>query len=196
MRKTILLVALLSLTACGESNQADESEQAVEPDQTVIELENSDEMDEMDKTAEIDYFKQNPDINSEIYREFFSTRRLLEENSMESDVVGDNQVAEGNLMPIGTDNLSAPRYMDYTFNLSEEKLDLALILTEGTIVKEKELTEDVFVHLEYDKINDNQISIIQENTSGDTVDHVNLTEEEWIEVAERSIEFVDRVQSH
>ena len=196
MRKTILLVALLSLTACGESNQADESEQAVEPDQTVIELQDSDETDEMDKTAEIDYFKQNPDINSEIYREFFSTRRLLEENSMESDVVGDNQVAEGNLMPIGTDNLSAPRYMDYTFNLSEEKLDLALILTEGTIVKEKELTEDVFVHLEYDKTNDNQISIIQENTSGDTVDHVNLTEEEWIEVAERSIEFVDRVQSH
>ena len=196
MRKTILLVALLSLTACGDSNQADESEQVAEPDQTVIELENSDEMDEMDKTAEIDYFKQNPDIDSEIYREFFSTRRLLEENSMESDVVGDNQVAEGNLMPIGTDNLSAPRYMDYTFNLSEEKLDLALILTEGTIVKEKELTEDVFVHLEYDKTNDNQISIIQENTSGDTVDHVNLTEEEWIEVAERSIEFVDRVQSH
>ena len=196
MRKTILLVALLSLTACGDSNQADESEQVAEPDQTVIELENSDEMDEMDKTAEIDYFKQNPDINSEIYREFFSTRRLLEENSMESDVVGDNQVAEGNLMPIGTDNLSAPRYMDYTFNLSEEKLDLALILTEGTIVKEKELTEDVFVHLEYDKTNDNQISIIQENTNGDTVDHVNLTEEEWIEVAERSIEFVDRVQSH
>lgn len=196
MRKTILLVALLSLTACGDSNQADESEQVAEPDQTVIELENSDEMDEMDKTAEIDYFKQNPDIDSEIYREFFSTRRLLEENSMESDVVGDNQVAEGNLMPIGTDNLSAPRYMDYTFNLSEEKLDLALILTEGTIVKEKELTEDVFVHLEYDKTNDNQISIIQENTNGDTVDHVNLTEEEWIEVAERSIEFVDRVQSH
>lgn len=196
MRKTILLVALLSLTACGDSNQADESEQVAEPDQTVIELENSDEMDEMDKTAEIDYFKQNPDIDSEIYREFFSTRRLLEENSMESDVVGDNQVAEGNLMPIGTDNLSAPRYMDYTFNLSEEKLDLALILTEGTIVKEKELTEDVFVHLEYDKINDNQISIIQENTSGDTVNYVDLTEEEWIEVAERSIEFVDRVQSH
>ena len=68
MRKTILLVALLSLTACGESNQADESEQAVEPDQTVIELQDSEEMDEMDKTAEIDYFKQNPDIDSEIYR--------------------------------------------------------------------------------------------------------------------------------
>ena len=83
--------------------------------------------------------------------------------------------------------------MDYRFNMSEEKLDLALILTEGTIVKEEELKEAVFVHLEYDNKNDNLINIIQENTSGETVDHVDLTEEEWIEVAEKSIQFVDRV---
>lgn len=110
---------------------------------------------------------------------------------MESDVIGDNKIANGNQLPIGTENLSTPYYMDYTFNMSEEKLDLALILAEGTIVKEEELAEDVFVHLEYDNKNDTLINIIQENTSGETIDHVDLTEEEWIEVAERSIEFVD-----
>ena len=83
--------------------------------------------------------------------------------------------------------------MDYRFNMSEEKLDLALILTEGTIVKEEELKEAAFVHLEYDKKNDKLIKVIQENTSGETVDQVDLTEDEWIEVAEKSIQFVDKV---
>lgn len=141
-------------------------------------------------------FNQNSKIDSEIYKEFFFTKELLPKDQMESDLVDDNQIAEGNQLPIGTDNLSTPYYMDYRFNMSEEKLDLALILTEGTIVKEEELAEDVFVHLEYDNKNDNLINIIQENTSGETVDHVDLTEDEWIEVAERSIEFVDRMQSH
>lgn len=192
MRKTILLVALISLTACGNSNQTDDSDQAVEPDDTVVELESSDEIDE---TAAIDYFNQNPEIDSEIYRTFFSSKKLLDKNSMESGVEGDNEVAYGSQLPIGTDNLSAPYYMDYTFNMSDEKLDLALILTEGTLVKEKELTEAIFVHLEYDNKNNNLINIMQEKTNGETVDYVDLTEEEWIEVVERSIEFVDRIQS-
>ncbi len=188
--KIFLFITLLSLTACSNSEQPNESEQTNKPEQTVIELE-SNEAD-----SENVNFNQNSKIDSEIYKEFFFTKELLPKDQMESDLVDDNQIADGNQLPIGTDNLSTPYYMDYRFNMSEEKLDLALILTEGTIVKEEELAEDVFVHLEYDNKNDNLINIIQENTSGETVDHVDLTEDEWIEVAERSIEFVDRMQSH
>lgn len=175
---------MLLLTACSNS------EQPTQPEETVIELENKE-----DKNEEVN-FNQNSDIDSKIYKEFFFTKELLEKDQMESDVVDNNQIAEGNQLPIGTDNLSTPYYMDYTFNMSEEKLDLALILTEGTIVKEEELSEDVFIYLEYDKENEILINVTQENTSGEVGDYVSLTEEEWIEVAERSIEFVDRIQSH
>lgn len=185
--KVFLCVILLSLTACSNREQPNESEQTSQPGETVIELESNEDENESVN------FNKNSRIASNIYKEFFFTKELLKKDQMESDVVGENKVAEGSQLPIGTDNLSAPYYMDYTFSMSEEKLDLALILTEGTIVKEEELIEDVFVHLEYDNKNDNPINIIQENTSGETVDHVDLTEEEWIEVAERSIQFVDRV---
>lgn len=188
--KILLCLTLLSLTACSNSEQPNDSEQTSQPEETVIELESNE-----DDNVNVNFNKNNR-IASDIYKEFFFAKELLDESSMESGVVGDNTVAEGNQLPIDTDNLSTPYYMDYTFNMSEEKLDLALILTEGTIVKEKELTEDVFVHLEYDKKNDNLINIIQENTSGEIVDHVDLTVEEWIEVAEGSIQFVDRIQSH
>lgn len=189
--KIFLCITLLSLTtACSNSEPLNEDAQSNQSEETVIELENNEE------NSENVNFNQNSKIDSEIYKEFFFKKELLPKDQMESDVVDDNQIAEGSQLPIGTDNLSAPYYMDYRFNMSEEKLDLALILTEGTIVKEEELTEDVFVHLEYDNKNDNLINIIQENTSGETVDHADLTEEEWIEVAERSIEFVDRIQSH
>lgn len=188
--KIFLCLTLLSLTACSNTEQPNEGAQSDQSDQTVIELENNEE------SSENSHFNQNSEIDSKIYKEFFLTKQLLPKNQMESDVVDDNQIADGNQLPIGTDNLSSPYYMDYRFNMSEEKLDLALILAEGTIVKEEELTEDVFVHLEYDNKNNNLINIIQENTDGETVDYVDLTEEEWTEVAERSIEFVDRVQSH
>lgn len=188
--KVFLSITLLSLTACSNTEQPDELEQTSQPEETVIELENNE-----DENGRVN-FNKNSRIDSGIYREFFFAKELLDENSMESNVVGDNQIAEGSQLPIGTDNLSAPYYMDYTFNISEEKLDLALILAEGTIVKEEELKEAIFVHLEYDNKNDTLINIIQENTNGETVDHVDLTEDEWIEVAERSIQFVDRVQSH
>lgn len=182
--------AMVSLAACGNAEPAIEEEESEQETETVIELENNEE------NSENVNFNQNSKIDSDIYKEFFFKKELLPKDQMESDVVDDNQIAEGSQLPIGTDNLSVPYYMDYRFNMSEEKLDLALILAEGTIVKEEELTEDVFVHLEYDNKNDNLINIIQENTSGETVDHVDLTEDEWIEVAERSIEFVDRMQSH
>lgn len=185
--KIFLCLTLLSLTACSNTEQLSELEQTSQPEETVIELEDNDRVYDEGK------FNKNSGIASDIYKEFFFTKELLVKNRIESDVVDDNKIAEGNQLPIGTDNLSTPYYMDYRFNMSEEKLDLALILTEETIVKEEELTEDVFVHLEYDNKNDKLIKVIQENTSGETVDHVDLTEEEWIEVAERSIEFVDRV---
>lgn len=185
--KIFLCITLLSLTACSNSEQPNESEQTSQPEETVIELEDNDRVYAGGK------FNKNSSIASDIYKEFFFTKELLVKDRMESDVVDDNKIAEGNQLPIGTDNLSTPYYMDYTFNMSEEKLDLALILTEGTIVKEEELTEAIFVHLEYDNKNDNLINIIQENTGGETVDHVDLTEEEWIEVAEKSIQFVDRI---
>lgn len=178
-----LCISLLSLTACSSSEELNESEQTSHLEETVIELENNEDVN----------FNKNSSIDSDIYKEFFFTKELLEKNRMESDMVDDNKIAEGSQLPIGTDNLSAPYYMDYTFNMSEEKLDLALILAEGTIVKEEELIEDVFIHLEYDNKNDTLINIIQENTSGEAVDHVDLTEEELIEVAERSIEFVDTI---
>lgn len=183
--KAIILVVVFSLTACSNTEQPNESEQTSQPGETVIELESNEDENESVN------FNKNSRIDSEIYKEFFFTKDLLEKDRMESDVIGDNKIANGNQLPIGTENLSTPYYMDYTFNMSEEKLDLALILAEGTIVKEEELAEDVFVHLEYDNKNDTLINIIQENTSGETIDHVDLTEEEWIEVAERSIEFVD-----
>lgn len=185
--KIFLCLTLLSLTACSSPEQANESEQTSQPEETVIELEDNNRVYDGGK------FNKNSRIASDIYKEFFFTKELLVKNRIESDVVDDNKIAEGNQLPIGTDHLSTPYYMDYTFNMSEEKLDLALILTEGTIAKEKELTEDVFVHLEYDNKNDNLINIVQENTSGEAVDHVDLTEEEWIEVAEKSIQFIDRV---
>ena len=188
--KIFFCLTLLSLTACSNTEQPNESEQTSQPEETVIELESNEGENESVN------FNKNSSIASDIYKKFFFTKELLVKNQIESDIVDDNKIADGNQLPIGTDNLSTPYYMDYTFNMSEEKLDLALILAEGTIVKEEELTEDVFVHLEYDNKNNTLINIIQENTSGETVDHVDLTEEEWIEVAERSIQFIDRVHSH
>lgn len=182
--------AILSLTACGNSEQPNELEQTSQPEETVIELEDNDRVYDGGK------FNKNSGIASDIYKEFFFTKELLVKNRIESDVVDDNKIAEGNQLPIDTDNFPVPYYMDYRFNMSEEKLDLALILTEGSIVREEELTEDVFVHLEYDSADDALINVTQENANGEKVDHVDLTEEEWIEVAERSIEFVDRIQSY
>lgn len=189
IKKIVLCITLLSLTACSNSEQPNESEQTSQSGETVIELEDNERVYDEGK------FNKNSRIASDIYKEFFFTKELLVKNRMESDVVDDNQIADGNQLPIGTENLSNPYYMDYSFNMSEEKLSLALILAEGTIVKEEELIEDVFIHLIYDNKNDTLINIIQENTSGETVDHVDLTEEEWIEVAEKSIQFVDRIQS-
>ena len=179
--------AIVSLAACGNAEPAIEEEESEQETETVIELEDNDRVYDEGK------FNKNSGIASDIYKEFFFTKELLVKNRIESDVVDDNKIAEGNQLPIGTDNLSTPYYMDYRFNMSEEKLDLALILTEGTIVKEEELKEAAFVHLEYDKKNDKLIKVIQENTSGETVDQVDLTEDEWIEVAEKSIQFVDKV---
>ncbi len=182
--------AILSLTACGNSEPSNEGAQSNQSEETVIELENNEE------DSEHVNFNQNSKIDSEIYKEFFFTKELLPKNQMESGSVDDHQIAYGNQMPIGTDNFPVPYYMDYTLNTKEEKLDLALILTEGSIVKEVELAEDVFVHLEYDSADDALINVAQENASGEKVNHLDLTEEEWNEVAERSIEFVERIQSY
>ena len=187
--KTFFFVAMLSLTACSNTEQPNESEQTSQPGETVIELESNE--DENERTN----FNKNSRIASDIYKEFFFTKELLAKSSMESGVVEGNQIAYGNQLPISTDSFPEAYYMDYSFNLEEEILNLALILTEESIIREDEqLTEDVFIHLKYDSGNDTLISLTQENTSGEVVDHIDLTEDEWNEVAKRYMRFVDSIK--
>ncbi|GEK90735.1 hypothetical protein [Alkalibacterium kapii] len=185
--KTLLCVAVLSLTACSSSEQSSEGEETSQTEDTVIELESNEEENESVN------FNKNNNIKSDIYKEYFFTKELLKKDRMESDLVGNNKVAEGNQLPVSTEDFPEPYYMNYAYNTVDEKLDLALILTEGSVVKEKELTEDVFVHLEYDIKNDSLIDITQENASGNNADQFGLTEEEWGEVANRYIRFVDSI---
>lgn len=187
--KIILSITLLSLTACSNPTQSNDSEQTSQPGETVIELESNE-----DKSKSVN-FNKNSSIDSDIYKEFFFTEELLAKSSMESGVVEGNQIAYGNQLPISTDSFPEAYYMDYSFNLEEEILNLALILTEESILKEDEqLTEDVFIHLKYDSGNDTLISLTQENTSGEVVDHIDLTEDEWNEVAKRYMRFVDSIK--
>ena len=187
--KTFFFVAMLLLTACSNTEQPNESEQTSQSGETVIELENNE-----DESERIN-FNKNSRIASDIYKEFFFTEELLAKSSMESGVVEGNQIAYGNQLPISTDSFPEAYYMDYSFNLEEEILNLALILTEESILKEDEqLTEDVFIHLKYDSGNDTLISLTQENTSGEVVDHIDLTEDEWNEVAKRYMRFVDSIK--
>lgn len=193
MRKTVLLLALLSLTACGNSESADESDQTAIQDDTVIELEDTEDAEGNEEAVKADYFNKNPKIDSQIYREYFSDKELLDEGRMESDIEGDNKVAEAKMWPTSTEVFPDAYYMNYAFNLVEERLNLALIMTEDAVIKESELPEDIFIHLEYDQANDSLISVTQENTAGEEVDYADLTEEEWNDVAKEYIQFVDRV---
>lgn len=188
VKEIFLCITLLSLTACSSFEQPQELEETSHQEETVIELESNKETQEGTK------FNQNNEIDSEIYKEFFFSKNLLPEKQMESNIAGDNKVAYGSRLPIGEGILSDPYYTDYIYNMSEEKLSLALILDEGSTVKEEELKEAIFVHLKYDNENDQLINITQENMSGENVETADLTEEEWIKVAERSIEFVDIIQ--
>lgn len=185
--KAIIIVVILSLTACDNSESPNDVEQTSQPEETIIELESNED------PSESINFNQNSSIDSEIYKEFFFTKELLEKDRMNSDTVGNNKVAEGNQLPISTEYFPDPYYMDYTFNAAEEKLDLALILTEGSVTKEEKLMEDIFVYLEYDSGNDALINVTQENANGDDVDYIDLTLEEWDEVAQRYIDFVNSI---
>ena len=60
MRKTVLLLALLSLTACGNSESADESDQTAIQDDTVIELEDTEDAEGNEEAVKADYFNKNP----------------------------------------------------------------------------------------------------------------------------------------
>lgn len=171
--KTLLCVAVLSLTACSSSEQSSEGEETSQTEDTVIELDSNEEGNESVN------FNKNSNIESNIYRDFFFSKKLLEKGRMESDEIGNTKVAEGNQLPVSTENFPEPYYMNYMFNTVEEKLELALILTEGSVVKEEELTEDVFVHLEYNIKNDSLVNVTKENTNGNNVDQFDLTEEEW-----------------
>lgn len=195
MKNYILLFSTaLVISACGtteDSPDVQSNEDIVEKtdldEKTVIELESNEDM-----SANVN-FNQNSSIDSEIYKEFFFSKELLEKKRMDSDTVDNNKVATGNQLPISTEYFPAPYYMDYTFNMVEEKLDLALILTEGSVVKEEELMEDVFVYLVYNNGNDALIDLTQENANGDEENYIDLTEEEWGEVAQRYIDFVNSI---
>ena len=162
IRKLILLLAILSLTAC--------------------------KFDEVEKEMDLN---QNPDIESVIYKEHFYERELFNEGEMATDVVNGNTIFEGSQVPVSTEKFSEAYYVSYTCNPNEEILDLATILTEGMGADGEELPEDIFIYIEYDYENNEILTLTQENVKGKDVGYVGLFEEEWENLAEEYIEFVE-----
>ncbi len=162
IRKLILLLAILSLTAC--------------------------KFDEVEKEMDLN---QNPDIESVIYKEHFYERELFNEGEMATDVVNGNTIFEGSQVPVSTEKFPEPYYVSYTFNPNEEILDLAFILIEGMVADGEELLEDIFIYIEYAYENNDILTLTQENVKGKDVGYVGLFEEEWENLAEEYIEFVE-----
>ena len=68
--KTLLCVAVLSLTACSSSEQSSEGEETSQTEDTVIELDSNEEGNESVN------FNKNSNIESNIYRDFFFSKKL------------------------------------------------------------------------------------------------------------------------
>ena len=182
-RKIILLLAMLSLTACSNVNEF--IEELKGQSESVVELEGS-------KNNE-DFFHKNPEISSTIYKEHFFEKELLDAGEMKSDIVDGKTIFEGKNVPVRIEKFPEPYYVNYLFNPSEEMLDLALILTEGTFADGEELPEDVFIYIEYDNENNEIFTLLQENANGDDVGYIGLFEEEWQDLAKKYIQFVHSV---
>lgn len=183
-----LLVVVLNILLLSACTQVDSTKKTVESSEAVIELEDNTE------ESNTSNFNQNSEIESNIYKEYFYNQSLLSPGSMESGEDNGTYHFHGRSLPVSTESLPEPYYMDYQLDLDKQFLELALIFEEGTEVNDAVLKEDVFILIEYNQLDNELINITQENKKGENAYYINLTEEEWIEVANRYSVFVNSIK--